>query len=109
MNVAASAFPAIVSSNTPLVADYTVAVPLRDALQIVLREAAIEGVASVRLLSSAERYENAHDKVFFVLATHDLERDERIVGLMIQFEGVAYDLVPLASQDLVPSGAEPVA
>lgn len=79
--------------------------PLRKLLPELVKAASISGIESVRLLVSEERYWNAHDKVFFVLATHDIDRDECIVRLMMQIDGVDYDLVPLASAGMIPSAA----
>ena len=76
---------------------------LRAALRAVLRESLFSGVSSFRLLPSEQRYERAHDKVYFVLETHDIERDRRIVEIMVQFESVDYDLVPAASIDFIPA------
>jgi hypothetical protein len=61
---------------------------VRNALCAVLSEAEINGIQTVRMLPRDRRQQNANHKVYFVLATHDLERDERIVRLMMQFEGV---------------------
>ena len=78
---------------------------LRGALRELFGNAAIGGVGSVRLLPSETRYAHANDKVFFILSTHDVRRDEQIVRLMLQFEAVDYDLVPYASECLVPTAA----
>lgn len=78
---------------------------IRNALCAVLANASIDGVETVRLLPSERRHDNARHKVYFVLGRHDIARDERIVQLMMQFEGVDYDLVPLASAGMIPSGA----
>ena len=78
---------------------------LRGTLRAVVREAEISGINSVRLLPSEARYENARDKVYFVLDTHDLDRDERIVMVMIQLDGIDYDLVPISAVGLVPRDA----
>lgn len=78
---------------------------LREALRAALRGAEIRGIEAVRLLPSETRYENAQDKVYFVLATHDIERDQRIVAIMIQFEGVHYDLVPQSAAGMIPDRA----
>jgi len=95
-------------SNSPELGAPTYGYDIRAALCALLSGAAIEGVETVRLLASEKRYENAHDKVFFVLKTHDLARDEKIIRLMIQFERVDYDLVPVASVGMIPGGAVPV-
>jgi len=81
---------------------------VRASLRQLLAAAAIEGIESVQFLYRDKRHEHANDKVFFVLATHDIRRDEKIVRLMLQFEGVDYDLVPAASAGMVPSAAAPL-
>lgn len=67
----------------------------------------LDGIESIRVLASDDRYWAAHDKVYFVLATHDIDRDEQIVKLMCQLASsrVDYDLVPLVSVGMVPRGA----
>ncbi len=81
---------------------------VRGALCAVLSEEEIEGIETVRMLMRDRRHSNANHKAYFVLATHNLDRDERIVRLMMQFEGVDYDLVPVASAGMIPDGAVPV-
>lgn len=81
---------------------------VRSALCAVLAEAEIEGIETVRLLMGKDRHSHANSKAYFVLKTHDIERDERIVRLMMQFEGVDYDLVPAASSAMIPDAAVPV-
>jgi hypothetical protein len=81
---------------------------VRTALCAVLTEAGIDGIGTVRMLARDRRQSSANHKVYFVLNTHDMNRDERIVRLMMQFEGVDYDLVPAASAGMIPDGALPV-
>ena len=95
-------------SESPELGAPTYGYDIRAALCALLANAAIDGVETVRLLASERRYQHAHDKVYFVLKTHDLARDEKIVRLMTQFERVDYDLVPVASVGMIPSGAVPV-
>jgi hypothetical protein len=73
------------------------------ALRIVACE--IEGVHSVRVLNASDRAPNARDKVYVVLATHDVKRDRRIVEVLCQLDGIDFDLVPSLSEDMIPSAA----
>lgn len=54
----------------------------------------VEGVAEVRRGSG---------RVFVVVSTHDVARDRRIVKIM---GNVDYDIVPIASADMIPENAE---
>ena len=67
----------------------------------------IEGVDSVRLLAKEERA-GERDKVYVVLATHDVRRDSRIVEVLCQLDDVDFDLVPLEAQGMIPDAARPV-
>ena len=80
---------------------------LRAALRRLLEEAALPGVAGVRLLPR-DRRASRTAKVFFVLETHDIKRDRKIIALMSQLEAVDYDLVPANRQGLIPDDARSV-
>lgn len=81
---------------------------LRTALRALYEKAEIPGVEDVRILRRESRRTDARDKVFFILKTHDIDRDARVVVLMSQFEAVDYDLVPLESVGMVPDAASSV-
>lgn len=67
----------------------------------------IEGVESVRLLPSTARAGD-RDKVYVVLATHDVRRDSRIVEVLCQIDNIDFDLVPAEAQGMIPDAARPV-
>ena len=66
-----------------------------------------EGVDSVRVLARGDRA-STRDKVYVVLATHDVRRDSRIVEVLCQLDDVDFDLVPVEAQGMIPNAAQPV-
>ena len=68
----------------------------------------IEGVKEVRVMHQRHRDGLTRHKVFIILATHDLDRDRKIVEVMTQIDGVSYDLVPAETEDFIPDGASPL-
>lgn len=78
---------------------------LRDAL---LEARRLDGVAEVRLLPRDRRAGRDVPKAFVVLATHDLERDQRVVNILSQMLEIDYDLVPAESAGMIPDGARRV-
>ena len=83
---------------------------LADTLEVALREsvAAKPGVASVRVLPRSARHGAANHKVFVVLHTHDIDRDREVIELLVQFDGIDYDLVPETAAGMIPDAARPV-
>jgi hypothetical protein len=65
----------------------------------------IDGVAEVRILP---RGAEQCPKVYVVLDTHDVRRDERIVAILSQIQEVDYDLVPRVAIGMIPDGTREV-
>ena len=67
------------------------------------------GVQDVRVVKGQDRNGLAEcDKVFVVLATHDVDRDYRIVSVLCQLESVNMDLVPKKAIGMIPSQARSI-
>ncbi len=68
---------------------------------------AIEGLREVRVLDRKSR-NGQRTKVFVILDTHDIDRDDRIIKLLCQLDDVDIDLVPSGAEGMVPVEATPV-
>jgi hypothetical protein len=68
-------------------------------LRTLLRD--IPGIAEVRVRESTKQ---RRAKVFIVLETHDLARDEAVVTRLCDLD-VAMDLVPAKARGLIPADA----
>jgi hypothetical protein len=66
----------------------------------------IDGIAEVLV---RERTRQRRAKVFVVLATHDLRRDDEIVRRLCELDDIAMDLVAATARALVPTDAKPFA